>query len=130
MIKECISANAGLIFDDRYLKVLGLRPDGTSFETERAPNIQTDVAPQPSEHIPRGIISRLAAHPPSAAGLSGSTHEVAQALALIMHARDRQDTIAKIYDQLKTAIHWWVLEFIPMGSTFQKLDGSWMRERR
>jgi hypothetical protein len=48
---------------------------------------------------------------------------------VLKHTADHFDACADIYDQLRTKMHWWFLEFIPMLSTFQNQDGVWMRHR-
>ena len=40
---------------------------------------------------------------------------------------DLFDALSPIYDQLKLAKPWWVLEFLPMKHRMQKEDGTWGR---
>lgn len=171
MIKECITAKAGLVFDEKYLKALGLNIDGSSIKIKTQAtksNEQVVAVVRPEEPIRSaiGLATGFAAHLVNSVGFSAFIpHWMAPAAAqakehhtvartLIDHAKDRQDKIidlitkdhrdkiidlitrdrrdvvAKIYDQLKLTAHWWALEFIPMGSTYQLPNGTWWRVRR
>ena len=39
------------------------------------------------------------------------------------------DLLADLYDQLKEARPWWVLEWVPTLGTFQRFDGMWIRKK-
>ncbi|KZT22378.1 hypothetical protein NEOLEDRAFT_1097787 [Neolentinus lepideus HHB14362 ss-1] len=104
MIKESQAAQTGLIFDEAYLKEIGIDLQDPH---------SVDIRMKP-EATGQSIHSMIAPH-------DGSS--------LLLSQRDYRDALAWIYDQLEHARTWWVLEYIPMLVTHQKGDGTWVRQR-
>jgi hypothetical protein len=103
MIKECFLMKTGIIFDKDHLEAFGLLKlkDLESSDPGAVPTYTTSAASFTG--------------PPAPTPNSQSTNVV--------------DACADIYNQLSLNIGWWVLEAIPMLTTYQKGDGSWLRSR-
>lgn len=100
MIKECIAAKTGLIFDNKYLSTIGI-------------NMEPQLQPRAASPYNDG---------PEDLTMSVMTN-------LNSSLRDHEDTFASIYDQLRISRHWWILEYLPLTVSFKRPDGSWMCER-
>ncbi|KAL5514281.1 hypothetical protein ACEPAG_2369 [Sanghuangporus baumii] len=53
-----------------------------------------------------------------------------EALFALEREQDQLDAKSKIYDQLKIAKWWWILEFIPFRERIQRRDGTWAKKWR
>ncbi|KAL5498608.1 hypothetical protein ACEPAH_1962 [Sanghuangporus vaninii] len=51
-----------------------------------------------------------------------------EALFALEREQDQLDAESKIYDQLKVAKWWWILEFIPFRERIQRSDGTWTKK--
>lgn len=51
-------------------------------------------------------------------------------VAEAFQSKGKLDAVAQIFDQLALHWLWWPLEHIPVLITYQKEDGSWMRQRQ
>lgn len=40
------------------------------------------------------------------------------------------DIVAQMYDQLDRSMWWWILELLPLLTTYQHADGDWFQKRR
>ncbi|KAF8064899.1 hypothetical protein FPV67DRAFT_1500640 [Lyophyllum atratum] len=111
MIKECLFAGTGILFDPQYLVsfginlrnlAAGLREKGFSDSDLAALNFSQDVLRRTQDNRPD-----------------------------ISHAPQAQaDVSAKIYDQLSLGKGWWILELLPTTfGTYQRFDGAWVRKR-
>lgn len=107
MIKECFLAKTGINFDQGLLTELGL--DLTALEKNPA------TVPTHNYADPSGPGSDI---------LEPNSTEIA-----LRFQKDLMDASALIYNQLFIAPFWWLLEVIPMISTHQEHDGSWLRFR-
>jgi len=104
MIRECYLAKTNIRFDEGLLDDLGLALQDLESNPQ---GVQTFDIPGTD---PMG--------PPD------------QATSLVQSpAKDTMDAVAKIYNQLFMQKFWWVLELVPMLSTHQRGDGSWLRSR-
>jgi hypothetical protein len=100
MLKECIENQPGLHFHHDYLlEELGLDLGG--------PNVDPAKHSDPAQHFD-----------PSKVFTSDTVIQ-----------KHQEDVVAQIFDQLILAFFWWLLEFIPLLHTYQKPDGSWVRQR-
>ena len=158
MIGECIVKNTGIRFKGEYLRELGFNIDFHNkqnlLSAKPLPNYSADptqpttkfdvVKPSVSSGSTSagsyfhnifaratGMVSMLVPEalrnvfaPASSTPLVEGYNSV-----VLRHSADYFDACADIYDQLRTKMHWWFLEFIPMLSTFQNKDGDWMRQR-
>ena len=105
MIRECFLAKTGILFDTDLLDDLGL--------------VLKELESNPQDVQTHDILGT----DPSA----GTLNEAGP--VGLRPAKDIKDAAAQIYDQLLRQKFWWVLELIPMLSTYQKGDGSWFRLR-
>lgn len=115
MIKECFAAKTDILFNDQYLKKIGLDPD-------------TLKADPTGVHISNPI--DLQDIPRDRPALSKIFDIFAGHSFALRSKEDRVDAVAPLYDQLKIVPYWWILELIPLLGTFQQEDGSWLRQRR
>lgn len=157
MIKECLLAGTGILFDQRALSIFGfdfkelketLRQEFTArglsfhgFGFESHPesfNLSTKPPPTsttaPTEHVSTSessVTSRWFSVP---SHLMPNLHQIFYDHSLlnlaIQHTRDARDCAAHIWDQLDIQKAWWILEILPMLTTYQTADGTWIRQRR
>ncbi|KAF5376139.1 hypothetical protein D9615_007706 [Tricholomella constricta] len=136
MIKECLLAGTGILFDFQYLESLGIDLLKLSKELE---NKNFDLA-------------ALGFHPDvlvdESKGLSDTSAGPEKSNAILIPHRNQQhilkpshlsralhrfathaDILAKVFDQLDLKWAWWCLEVIPTLATYQKADGNWVRKR-
>lgn len=109
MIKECYLSKTGIDFDPDLLLELGL--DLTTLE-----NNPQDAKTHNYQPLPQA--------PAAATAQDTTAMEV-----VFQFAKDKVDAFADKYDQLSIAPFWWILEIIPMLSTHQTENGSWLRRR-
>ena len=145
MIKECILAKTGILFDMEYLK------DSLDFdfngllEEMREKNISPTDLGAGYEDLEKHALDQTkyeqqqaaaAAAVPTitvteAANGTTQTHHNAtgrsRLRAGLEHLHDVHD---HIFDQLILAWLWWLLEIIPTLFTFQDPAGNWIRQRR
>ena len=128
MIKECILAKTGILFDMEYLKesldfdFRGLVEDAQErmINPDDLGEPYTEIKkwalenpmPQNDEH---SVIYNL-----------GQLRPENLQTRIMRHVRDVCD---EIYDQLVIFFLWWILEFIPMLYTYQDPQGNWIRRR-
>ena len=119
MVRECFKTNSGILFHIDGLEKIGLDPaalypavlprppalslDHSSLETSLIQTIPK-VAPAPVYDEEEVRI--------------GEAQESEELL-------DLKDALAPIYDQLKLARFWWILEYIPFKNRFQRHDNTW-----
>jgi hypothetical protein len=105
MVRECFLAKTGIRFDEDLLGDLGL-------------------SLQELEMNPQDVKTNdISGTDPTASSNQGGPLDVQ------LPTKDLLDVPAKIYNQLLMQKLWWVLEFLPMLRTYQKVDGSWFHHR-
>jgi len=155
MIKEAIVAESGILFKDEPLKSMGFDFVQLAHELDRLgldvqrfglnPSLlQLQVAQQAastastplSEHTavsrsPELTTRALIPVPSLYSSLSTALHRSQhfKLAVAVKHAEDIRDAVAGLYDQLVASKPWWILETIPMLTTFQEQSGKWTRKR-
>ena len=150
MIKEAIVAESGILFKDEPLKSMGFdfvqlahELDQLGLDVQRFglnPSLlQLQVAQQvaSSASTPSTAVSRspelttraLVPVPLLYSSLSTALHRSHRLAVAVKHAEDIRDAVAALYDQLVASKPWWILESIPMLTTYQEQSGKWTRKR-
>ncbi|KAK2467670.1 hypothetical protein APHAL10511_000525 [Amanita phalloides] len=129
MIMECILAKTGIQFDLEYLKE-SLDFDFQDLLTEMGKkNIKLEELGENYQEIDK-YAPRSSVQEPTlktADNVSSTSHPEVQSHGTGRHFRDILDLI---FDQLvRVWWFWWILEFIPMLSTYQDPQGNWIRRR-
>ncbi|KAH8118157.1 hypothetical protein DFH11DRAFT_1687160 [Phellopilus nigrolimitatus] len=70
-----------------------------------------------------------ATHPPHAPAMSATTSTASMFMAFEAGAEER-DAHSPVYDQLKLAKWWWLLEYLPIRERVQRADGTWKKKWR
>ena len=149
MIKEAIVAESGILFKDEPLISMGFDFVQLAHELDRLgldvqrfglnPSL-LEVAPEstastPSEYtaVARSpeLTTRALIPVPSlySSLVSKALHRSQHLAVAVKHAMDIRDAVAGLYDQLVASKPWWILEVIPMLTTFQEESGKWTRKR-
>lgn len=125
MIRECFYANTGIQFHRESFKSIGLDPATLyPFVTPRS---------EPLKPLPSTVAElRASAHKSEAseATLTDEAQASPLAASTFQSEEDEElaDAISPIYDQLKLAPAWWILEILPMRHRVQDLrDLLWKR---
>ena len=150
MIKEAIIAETGIIFKDEPLVSMGFDFVQLAREINRLgldvqrfglnPSLlqlqcseqATSTVSTPSTAVSRSPELQTRALIPVSlhSSLLSTAFYRSQPLAVaVKHAVDIRDAVADIYDQLVASKHWWILEIIPMLTTYQEYTGKWTRKR-
>ena len=153
MIKEAIVAESGILFRDEPLKSMGfdfvqlaheldrlgldvqrfgLNPSLLQLQltqqtasTASTPSESTAVSRSP-ELTTRALIPVPSLH---SSLVSTALHRSQHLAVAVKHAEDIRDAVAGLYDQLVASKPWWILEAIPMLTTYQEQSGKWTRKR-
>jgi hypothetical protein len=152
MIKEAIVAQTGILFRDEPLVSMGFdfvqlahELDQLGLDVQRfglnpsllqlqIPQQVASTASTPSEYnaVSRSpeLTTRALIPVPSlySSLVSTALHRSHLAVA-VKHAMDIRDAVADIFDQLVASKPWWILESIPMLTTYQEHSGKWTRKR-
>jgi hypothetical protein len=150
MIKEAIVAESGILFKDEPLKSMGFdfvqlahELDQLGLDVQRfglnpsllqLPVVQqaASSASTPSTAVSRSpeLTTRALIPVPSLySSLSTVLHHSQRLAVAVKHAEDIRDAVAALYDQLVASKPWWILETIPMLTTYQEQSGKWTRKR-
>jgi hypothetical protein len=123
MIRECFKARTGIQFHRDSFKSIGLDPDTLDpFVTPRS---------KPLEPYPSVVAElRASAHKAEATGATLTDEAQASPIAASTFQSEEDeelaDAISPIYDELKLARGWWILEILPMRHRVQnRKDTSW-----
>ena len=158
MIKEAIVAESGILFKDEPLKSMsfdfvqlaheldqlgldvqrfGLNPSLLLLQVDqqavsRSPELMTTPAFLPALSLYSSLSTALY-RPyrfPVAVKHAENIRDAAEDIRdVVKHAKDIRDGVAALYDQLVTFKPWWILEIIPMLTTYQEQSGKWIRKR-
>lgn len=108
MIRECFFANTGIQFHRESFKSVGLDP-ATLYPFVVEPR------PKPLEPFPSTVTElRAAAHRAEATEATFVTDEAQTSSFQSEEDEELADAISPIYDELKLARGWWILEIIPL----------------
>jgi len=112
MIRECFKTETGIMFTCEGLRNAGLDP------TMLYPYVQKRPPPLPISNSQLQYIPRAPSKPSADAD---------NAVQVVKSEEEHEllDAMSPIYDQLKLAVPWWILELIPVKQHFQKGDNSW-----
>ncbi|KDR69942.1 hypothetical protein GALMADRAFT_76620 [Galerina marginata CBS 339.88] len=121
MIKECLLAGTGVLFDQRALSLIDYF-GSPSLSLSSFPSFFSALQPANIGFvsIPSNAILEIQ-------NLFGHNHPLLN--LAIKHAKDATDCVAKVWDQLQMQRAWWALEVLPMLTTYQRPDGVWVRKR-
>lgn len=149
MIKEAIVSESGILFKDEPLKSMGFDFVQLAHELNR---LGLDVQrfglnpsllqlPESTVSTPASEYTALTRSPelktralipvPSlySSLVSTALHRSQHLAVAVKHAEDIRDAVAGLYDQLVASKPWWILETIPMLTTYQEQSGKWTRKR-
>lgn len=125
MIRECFLANTGILFYSSELNEIGLSP------ASLWPVVKIPTPPDVAKLVDVGDGGH-AAEATDATAVEGTPQlpKVSTSLVPATPVRlgttiDEQDALCPIYDQLKLAKWWWILEFLPMKQKYQRHDKTW-----
>ncbi|KAI0962092.1 hypothetical protein AcV7_001013 [Taiwanofungus camphoratus] len=104
MIRQCFETNTGIRFHAELLKKVGLDPEALYPEVKKRP--------------PAIYTMPLASY-------DQTDHNQDNSTPLTEEEEDAIDSLCTIYDQLKLAPYWWVLEVLPMEYRHQNRDREW-----
>ena len=152
MIKEAIVAESGILFKDEPLKSMGFdfvqlahELDQLGLDVQRfglnpsllqllvqvdqqeASTASTVVSRSPDLTTTPAFRQVSSLYPSLSTALPRS-HYYRLEIA-VKHAEDIRDSVAALYDQLVASKPWWILETIPMLTTYQEQSGKWIRKR-
>jgi hypothetical protein len=151
MIKEAIVAESGILFKDEPLISMGFDFVQLAHELNRLgldvqrfglnPSLlELEVAPESTASTPSEctavcrspeLTTRALIPVPSlySSLVSTALHRSQHLAVAVKHAMDIRDAVEGIYDQLVAFKPWWILEAIPMLTTYQEESGKWTRKR-
>jgi len=119
MVRECFKMNSGILFHVDGLKKIGLDPAALyPVVLPRPPALSLDHSSRETSVIQ--TIPKVAP-PPVYEEEEVHISEEQESEELL----DLKDALAPIYDQLKLARFWWILEYIPFKNRFQQNDHTW-----
>ena len=149
MIKEAIVSESGILFKDEPLKSMGFDFVQLAHELNR-PGLDVQrfglnpsllQLPESTVSTPASEYTALTRSPelktralipvPSlySSLVSTALHRSQHLAVAVKHAEDIRDAVAGLYDQLVASKPWWILETIPMLTTYQEQSGKWTRKR-
>ena len=131
MIKECILATTGIQFDIEYLR------DDLNFDFDNLMKEMKakNMKPEDLGEAYRGI-EEYAEERKQERAQTESKPVIANASVSCKtyHSRENKRQIYNILDvifnQLVRWWFWWILEIVPMLTTYQDLEGNWIHLRR
>jgi hypothetical protein len=120
MVRQAFATETGIMFSARGLRKLGLDLDPVTYHPllTRPPALEmpSDTYLQP---IPKPEKLTLEQHE---AKVKADMQAEAEMSELEI---DLKDSMSPVYDQLKLAPFWWMLEFLPAKHRYQRADGTW-----
>ncbi|KAJ7704774.1 hypothetical protein B0H17DRAFT_1038540 [Mycena rosella] len=122
MIRECFKTNSGIMFDCDGLRSIGLDPS----------SLYPHVAPRPpplavGDLRIKSIPSKTQSKAQQEAALNNYTNsEAAPAVHKTEEEMELQDALCPVYDQLRLAWFWWILEFLPLKQRYQQGNNAWV----
>jgi hypothetical protein len=135
MIKECL-VHTDIMFDHGYLKTLGINLLDLACELARE---GVDVRTRGFDikgliTIARGGMKQSRGRhaitlQPHAAVHYYTPPPPVMASSALFSAKARSGFLGAIHDQLIPKQSWWFFEFMPMITTYQKEDGTWIHRR-
>ena len=124
MVKQVVLSQCGISFDMTALRRADIDISTIVIVAPTQPTVE-QVWRMKSE-ADSGLASPLT--PPTSPGEDGSGEYIRKGkdkgADTQTWPRD-QDVLADIHDELKAQRSWWILEILPMKSTWQEADGTW-----
>lgn len=113
MIRQCFLTNSGIRFHADLLKTVGLDPA----------SLYPTVKPRPpAMYSTPSTPSSPSDHTRDA---SGATLVDRSSVPISEEEEDYVDALCPIYDQLKLAWYWWILEVVPLEHRMQDAEHKW-----
>ncbi|KAH7886401.1 hypothetical protein F5I97DRAFT_1267285 [Phlebopus sp. FC_14] len=127
MIRECFKTNSGILFHRSKFKKIGIDPATLyPYVQERPPAIYQAPAQIPEPGSPgstKPLVVAVVKNDPTVVTNSAEWAFASE------EEEDWTDALSPIYDQLKIAPYWWILEVIPQKIRYQRdEDDSWTKE--
>ena len=117
MIRQCFILKTGILFHKNQFKNIGLDPD----------TLYPHVLPRPPpiEYTPDRVLPRF--DPAINFAKNDKNTIVVDEPFKNEEEEDLLDVLTPMYDQLKLAKGWWVLECVPSTHRYQRHDDTWKR---
>ena len=134
MIKECILARTGIQFDLEYLRD-DLHFDFNGLKEEmKEKNIKPEdlgeAYKEIGDYAPESHIPESHAHAQQEKEASKSADANAPVISETHLGKIGRHIFDQIFDQLVMIVSWWLLEIIPMSTTYQDREGNWIHQGR
>ncbi|KZP04656.1 hypothetical protein FIBSPDRAFT_923299 [Athelia psychrophila] len=119
MIRQCFILKTGLLFHSTKFKEVGIDP-ATIY-----PHVLE--RPPPIQYTPETLASRYE----KLINFATDSKETVNTRDPFINEEEEDllDSLTPIYDQLRLAPFWWVLELLPNKHRYQKADDSWTAKR-
>lgn len=115
MIRECFKADTGIMFTSEGLRSAGIDPAMLyPYVQKRPPPL--DIANSQLQYIQPASSQK----PQPSAGAGNAVQPVKSE-----EEHELLDAMSPVYDQLRLAAMWWILELMPVKQHYQKSDNSW-----
>ncbi|KAH8825576.1 hypothetical protein DL96DRAFT_1817098 [Flagelloscypha sp. PMI_526] len=126
MIRECFKMETGIMFHSELLYGLGIDPETLH------PSV-ADISPSSSNIPSSAPLSSFVQMTPSRRDRlskhSGTDHQIYNASDFVSEFHETHaDARSPLYDQLKEAKYWWLLEMIPQKIRYQRHDDTLARK--
>ncbi|EMD42275.1 hypothetical protein CERSUDRAFT_110803 [Gelatoporia subvermispora B] len=132
MIREIFDTNVGLRFHSDLLKQVGLEPKSLFPQVLERPPAITELSPDVAKAVLDQEEWRMNAKKLQKKGRTAADIEKEigrePVVVLTEEEEDFVDAHCDIYDQLKLALWWWILEIIPFQHRTQNTEGKWSRQ--
>jgi len=132
MVKECIEAQCGVLFDAAGLRAIGIQPQIFSSDPNQLKLVIPAEAKRPEasgSSTDEGHTSDEGDDEPKKRHIGELTLSPSQdGIREEIELRETIDALAPIHDELKMSWVWWLLEIIPIVRTWQDKDAKWHRK--
>lgn len=119
MLRQCFLLKTGILFHKNMFNDIGMNPD----------TLYPHVLPRPPmvNYTPNCLAHRF--DKPINFALNYKETVTVREPFINEEEEDLLDALAPMYDQLKMAYVWWVLEMLPNKQRYQKADDTWTHKR-
>jgi len=114
MIRQCFILKTGILFHRDMFKNVGLDPDTLYPYVKRRPSVVLSTPGSPAHNFYAKDYKRTVK--PGEPFVNEEQEDIL-------------DALTPIYDQLKMAKSWWILEILPNKQIYQKEDDTWTQTR-
>ena len=123
MIKQVVLSNCGIKSDETALKEADIDVSTIALDSPTQPAMNnSEVEAGAALPTPQAL--------PNSPGDGESEEHMIRRGVQEQDLQQKQDAMAPIYDQLKIQPLWWLLELLPIKSTWQEADGTWKSKWR